>query len=119
MSKRRIGLEHIDLAVGATIKRARLTRGLSQERVAELMGVTFQQIQKYEKGSNGVSTSRLPSLCKALGITPNDLFGWTGGGGLAELSAMALKTAVEFDALPPNRQRIVRGVVIELGRDEE
>ena len=45
----------IDMAVGARIKLARLEAELSQEKLAETLGVTFQQLQKYEKGSNPVN----------------------------------------------------------------
>ena len=48
------------------------------ERYRELgkaLGVTFQQIQKYENGGNAVASTRIPDLCKILQISPNDLFG--------------------------------------------
>jgi transcriptional regulator with XRE-family HTH domain len=74
--KRRHGLEHVDRQVGAVIRRFRLARGMSQEKLASALDVSFQQIQKYENGSNAVATTRLPALCKALGISPNDLYDW-------------------------------------------
>ena len=45
--------------MGAQIKKARLDAGLTQEKLAELLGVTFQQIQKYERGTNRLGASRL------------------------------------------------------------
>lgn len=64
----------IDKRVGARIKFIRLERGLSQEKLGDALGLTFQQIQKYEKGTNAVASSRIPLLCHVLKITPNDLF---------------------------------------------
>lgn len=57
----------VDLHVGLKLKEARLKRGLSQERLAEEMGITFQQIQKYEKGLNRIGASRLWDLAQVLG----------------------------------------------------
>jgi transcriptional regulator with XRE-family HTH domain len=49
----------VDVHVGLRIRAARLAAGLSQERFGNELGVTFQQVQKYEKGSNRVGASRL------------------------------------------------------------
>ena len=58
----------IDLHVGAQLKKARLKRGLSQEKLAEEMGITFQQVQKYERGSNRIGASRLWDLAQVLQV---------------------------------------------------
>ena len=52
----------IDIAVGARIRLLRKVRGLSQQALAEAAGVTFQQIQKYERGANRVSASMLSRI---------------------------------------------------------
>ncbi|MCB8835846.1 helix-turn-helix domain-containing protein [Aurantimonas sp. VKM B-3413] len=49
----------IDAAVGRCIRTFRLARGMSQADLARVLGVTFQQVQKYEKGTNRISASRL------------------------------------------------------------
>ena len=46
----------------------RLLVGMSQERLGDLLGITFQQVQKYEKGSNRVSASRLYQISRVLGV---------------------------------------------------
>jgi transcriptional regulator with XRE-family HTH domain len=46
----------------------RLLVGMSQEKLGELLGITFQQVQKYEKGSNRVSASRLFQISRVLGV---------------------------------------------------
>ena len=58
----------IDLTVGSRIRTRRLLVGMSQEKLAELLAVTFQQVQKYEKGTNRVSASRLHRIAGALGV---------------------------------------------------
>jgi DNA-binding XRE family transcriptional regulator len=49
----------IDRMVGQKVRTRRLEIGMSQERLTELLGVTFQQVQKYEKGVNRIAVSRL------------------------------------------------------------
>jgi transcriptional regulator with XRE-family HTH domain len=56
---RRKNNDPIDSYVGERLRLARTMRGLSQEKLAEMAGVTFQQIQKYEKGTNRIAASRL------------------------------------------------------------
>ena len=58
----------IDALVGDRVRVRRLVLGMSQERLAEELDLTFQQIQKYEKGINRICASRLFDLSKALGV---------------------------------------------------
>jgi transcriptional regulator with XRE-family HTH domain len=58
----------VDKRVGENLLKFRLFRGVTQETLAGAVGVTFQQIQKYEKGKNRVSVSRLWRLSHGLGI---------------------------------------------------
>lgn len=58
----------IDIHVGGRIRLRRMMSGLSQEKLGEQMGLTFQQIQKYEKGANRVGASRLFQLAKVLEV---------------------------------------------------
>jgi transcriptional regulator with XRE-family HTH domain len=64
----------IDVQVGAQIRARRLLRRMSQTELGEAIGVTFQQVQKYENGSNRVSASRLVEIARALGVSPGGLF---------------------------------------------
>ena len=57
-----------DRKMGARIRARRLEIGMSQERLAELLGVTFQQVQKYEKGINRVSSERIWDISGALDL---------------------------------------------------
>jgi transcriptional regulator with XRE-family HTH domain len=61
-------LKDIDRHVGARMRERRIMLGLSQQQMAELVGVTYQQAHKYEKGINRVAAGRLYSIAQALGV---------------------------------------------------
>jgi transcriptional regulator with XRE-family HTH domain len=58
----------LDVHVGARLRERRTMLGMSQERLAEAVGLTFQQIQKYERGINRMGASRLFELARALDV---------------------------------------------------
>ena len=58
----------IDRRLGQRLRARRLESGLSQERLAEVLGLTFQQVQKYEKGVNRIAASRLFDIAAALEV---------------------------------------------------
>lgn len=60
------GPNPIDLHVGARIRMRRRLLGVSQEKLAEALGLTFQQVQKYERGANRVSASKLYEIARTL-----------------------------------------------------
>lgn len=64
----------LDAMVGAKIRMFRINHGMSQTALAERIGVSFQQVQKYEKGANRVGASRLSQIASVLGITVGELF---------------------------------------------
>lgn len=64
----------IDAHVGARIKLRRTLLGMSQGHVAEILGLTFQQLQKYEKGANRVGASRLFELSRILEVSVDYFF---------------------------------------------
>jgi len=68
-------VEPVDFELGTRIKERRKLLGMSQTTLAGKIGVAFQQVQKYEKGTNRVGSSRLSSIANALGLTPSALFG--------------------------------------------
>ncbi|MDZ4371750.1 MAG: helix-turn-helix transcriptional regulator [Phenylobacterium sp.] len=63
----------MDIALGAAVRIRRRTIGMSQEALAEQCGVSFQQIQKYENGTNRISFSRLVQISRALRCRVTDL----------------------------------------------
>lgn len=64
----------IDIYVGGRLKYRRTMLGISQEKLAEALNVTFQQIQKYEKGINRIGASRLYQLSEILNISVSFFF---------------------------------------------
>jgi transcriptional regulator with XRE-family HTH domain len=99
----------IDRKLGSVIRMQRVKLGMSQTELGEALGVSFQQIQKYERGTSAVASTRISDLCRALQITPNDLFGVSNkmDGKLAKLSSWTMKTALKLDnASPAMRQAI-------------
>lgn len=74
MSEKKKQANPIDIHVGSRIRMQRNLVGLSQEKLGEKLGITFQQIQKYEKGANRVGASRLQTLADILGVQVNFFF---------------------------------------------
>jgi len=66
----------LDGQIGQRIKARRIEKGLSQEEIAKVVGVSTQQVQKYEYGTNSMRPSRLLKLCAALEVTPHWLLGF-------------------------------------------
>ncbi len=64
----------IDKHVGSRVKMRRMLLGYSQEKLGEALGVTFQQVQKYEKGTNRIGASRLQDIAKILEAPPSFFF---------------------------------------------
>jgi transcriptional regulator with XRE-family HTH domain len=63
-----------DVQVGSRLRARRMALGLSQTHLAEAMGLTFQQIQKYEKGTNRIGAGRLYQLAEVLRVDPEFFF---------------------------------------------
>jgi len=64
----------IDVHVGARIRQRRVALGMSQEKLGGALNLTFQQIQKYERGANRVGASRLYDLCRVFDVTADYFF---------------------------------------------
>jgi transcriptional regulator with XRE-family HTH domain len=58
----------IDKEIGSRVRMRRISIGMSQEKLGDMLGLTFQQVQKYEKGTNRISVSRLVDIAKILGV---------------------------------------------------
>ncbi len=117
-----------DIHVGGRIRLRRNMLGMSQEKLGESLGITFQQIQKYEKGTNRVGASRLQAIANILGIPVAFLFEDLPGqeaasvGGFSEdaSAAFALEFCTSAEGLQLNRAFVkisdakVRRKLIEL-----
>ncbi len=64
----------IDVYVGSRIHELRILKGWSQNKLASMLGITFQQIQKYEKGTNRISASRLWYISQLTGVSIDYFF---------------------------------------------
>ena len=64
----------IDKHVGSRVRMRRMMVGMSQEKLGERLGITFQQVQKYEKGTNRIGASRLQQISTILGVQVSFLF---------------------------------------------
>ena len=58
----------IDIEIGSRVRMRRISVGMSQEKLGDLLDLTFQQVQKYEKGTNRISVGRLVDIAKILGV---------------------------------------------------
>jgi transcriptional regulator with XRE-family HTH domain len=64
----------IDIHVGSRVRLRRMMLGMSQEKLGESLGITFQQIQKYEKGTNRIGASRLQHIARVLNVPVSFFF---------------------------------------------
>jgi transcriptional regulator with XRE-family HTH domain len=64
----------IDRHVGSRVRMRRMLMKMSQEKLGEALGLTFQQVQKYEKGLNRIGAGRLQQISKALNVSPSFFF---------------------------------------------
>ena len=124
-------IQQTDVEIGRRIRLHRLTKGMSQMEVASFCGITFQQIQKYENGTNRVGGSRLQQIANVLGVAPAAFFdaGGTGGdnpigGEIAELLTQpgAIRLLRNYVKLPPPLRyalaRFTAGLAGEADADE-
>ncbi len=101
----------IDLEVGARVRNLRKHRSLSQGALADALGLTFQQVQKYERGSNRISASMLVKIANKLNVTVGDLVGERDGGKLHPdiyenlLLPGAADMLAAYTALTPDHRR--------------
>lgn len=97
-------LNAVDRAVGAQVRMRRILLGMTQEAVSKLLGLTFQQLQKYEHGSNRISGSRLFQLSLILHTNVSVFFETADvDAGVSPEAAQEAYDAVEVgDELPPD-----------------
>ncbi len=88
-----------DVHVGARIRMRRMILGISQEKLGATLGVTFQQVQKYEKGATRVGAGRLLEIANYLGVPVSYFFETAAPGGLDVQGAIASAAGAtnEFD----------------------
>jgi transcriptional regulator with XRE-family HTH domain len=111
----------VDEIIGRNLRALRLQKSMSQEHLAAAVKLSFQQVQKYEKGSNRISGSRMAQFCELLNVTPNDFFkGVPGinqkasGGALDTRFLTSREGAAISQAFPKIESRDHRRIIVEL-----
>ena len=97
--------KEINIEVGCRVRQAREAAGLTQERFAELIGVSPQNVSCVERGLAGVSLTVLRRICETLHVSSDALLWGRSGGNDAEILARRL------EQLPPEQFRVVQNVI--------
>jgi transcriptional regulator with XRE-family HTH domain len=109
-----------DKEIGLRIRAIRVDQDMSQDQLGKLLQVSFQQVQKYEKGSNRVSAARLIKIAKALHTTPHHLLDWENIAkldrlnGSVEFDMESYKLARVFVQLPDRTKPAIRSLINSL-----
>ena len=108
-SRRPVGrTQDIDHHVGARVRERRIMLGLTQQQLADLIGVTYQQAHKYERGINRVSAGRLYEIAQVLSVPVGYFFEGIDGQSSRAVSArerMCLELARNFAQIPNERHQ--------------
>ncbi|OHC73862.1 MAG: hypothetical protein A3G18_04515 [Rhodospirillales bacterium RIFCSPLOWO2_12_FULL_58_28] len=110
----RDGPRAVDIHVGRRVKERRVLLGLSQDDLGKLLGLTFQQVQKYEKGWNRISASKLWELTSILGVPVSWFFDGIDEKGQTEDKSIVKRETLQlvryFDACPKATQESLVGL---------
>ena len=101
--------------IGKKVREFRLQAGITQEKLAESLGITFQQIQKYERGVTKVNLVKLQQLAAALKI-PISAFFQEGTYTAFQLSAEEQHLLADFRKIPPEHRNSVLDIVSGLAK---
>ena len=108
-------IRDVDIHVGKRIRHLRLMKGVTQQQLADRIGIKFQQVQKYETGANRVSASRMWDIAVALEVPVSTFFegidGQSPSNAAMTLSNEALVVGRKYDRLSPQAQKAVRETV--------
>jgi len=107
-NSRRARAEDVDRNVGARVRQRRVMLGLTQQQMADLIGVTYQQAHKYEKGINRVAAGRLYQMARVLGVDIGYFFEGLNESGTVQASPkqrMLLELARNFISIPTRKHQ--------------
>lgn len=97
-----------DIHVGRKVREARAAKGMSQEQLGKMLGVSFQQVQKYEKGTNRIGSSRLWDIARALETPITYFFDEIEDAGSSDQKALPRRTielAKQIDSIQDDNVR--------------
>lgn len=107
-------MTQLDHKIGQRIRELRITRGMKQQELARKIGFTYQQLQKYEAGTNQLSTNRLYQIAAALQVTIYDLLQESG----ESFPVPGLKSSPRFfgdyNRLNPQQRQTIRSLVASM-----
>lgn len=112
--KKRGKVKDLDIAIGQNLSRYRKLAGCSQDVLAEAVGVSFQQIQKYEKGTNRIAASTLIEFARLLNISIDQFYGEAYGHIAYNDVSKVKATLIEAIIEPPNKE--FDALIIALGK---
>ena len=102
--------QDVDRHVGARLRERRIMLGLTQQQIAELIGVSFQQAHKYERGVNRIASGRLYQIAQALGVEVGYFFEGIGSDDAFEVTQqqrLLLDLAHNFVSIPVRKHQEV------------
>jgi transcriptional regulator with XRE-family HTH domain len=110
-------VQDVDRHVGARMRERRIILGLTQQQLAELIGVTYQQAHKYERGINRMAAGRLYKVAQVLGVDVSYFFEGFQGGGTVRATPqqrLLLELAKNFTAASREHQQAISSLVRKL-----
>jgi transcriptional regulator with XRE-family HTH domain len=114
--------KELDAVIGQNIRNIRTRGGITQESLGVSLGITFQQIQKYEKGANRVSAAALIQFQAVLGCELKDFFAGIDVDGVKSqtpvMSDDAVKVSMVVNAMPPWKQTLVLALTRQVDKIE-
>jgi transcriptional regulator with XRE-family HTH domain len=110
--------EALDKHFGRNLNMLRGIKGFTQDQLAEKIGVTFQQVQKYENGSNRIAASTAVRICEALGVKLNQLLSvenqWEG---MDDIDLQSMRKAALLKELQPDVRQAMFSLINILSKD--
>ncbi len=105
-----------DVHIGRRMRERRVALGLSQTALSEKLGISFQQVQKYENGANRLSGSRIWDVCRALNVRPDFFFEGLGDMPTStpeeeETTRLVLETVKDLRSLEPTQLQPIRQII--------
>jgi transcriptional regulator with XRE-family HTH domain len=107
----------LDFEIGQRIRLLRVERNISQDELGHQIGVSFQQVQKYEKGTNRLSVGRLGQIAKLLKTTPHELMGWDSKNAVIGIDVESYKLAKSFVGMRDEWKKAVSQLIMTLMRE--
>ena len=111
----RDGPDPVDIHVGARVRERRVSLGMSQTKLGECLGLTFQQIQKYERGTNRLSASKLWTLSNLFKVPIEWFFDGLGKAGKGQEDVMTKQEARQlaryYSACPASTRNHLRALI--------